>query len=174
MQHNRVLILRGHPHTIARAVLLKVTFVQAPQLNVGAPGQTAEFFLPRQFSADPPERLGGVVCGAESPSSGIAFDIAAPPSARGSGDADAPTRPGHPTVWRGCRSPGGSSADRLAACATDQHQAQRGGLSVRPHATPRDRPAQSGAPNAAPLYHSHHFHLRRDKGTCPTPPLFLR
>ena len=121
MQHNRVLILRGHPHTIARAVLLKVTFVQAPQLNLGAPGQTAEFFWPQQFSADPPERLGGVVCGAESPSSGIAFDIVAPPSARGSGDADAPTIPGHPTVWRGCRSPGGSSADRLAVCAPDRH-----------------------------------------------------
>ena len=49
MQQNRVFILRGHPQATARAVLLKVTFVQAPQLNVGAPGQAAEFFYRRNF-----------------------------------------------------------------------------------------------------------------------------
>src|SRR5262249_39637757 len=43
MQQNRVFIIRWHPHATARAVLLKVTFVQAPQLNVGPPGQAAEF-----------------------------------------------------------------------------------------------------------------------------------
>jgi hypothetical protein len=31
-----VLDLRGHPHAAARAVLLEVAFVQAPQFNVGA------------------------------------------------------------------------------------------------------------------------------------------
>jgi hypothetical protein len=46
MEQNRVPILRGRPHATARAVLLKVTFVQAPQLNVAAPGQASEFFLP--------------------------------------------------------------------------------------------------------------------------------
>src|SRR6516165_2648684 len=41
-----------------------------------------------------------------------------------------------------------------------QHPAQRGGRSVRPHATPRDRRAQNGAPNAAPSYRSHQIVLR--------------
>src|SRR5215831_14088283 len=51
MQQNRVFFLWGHPPATARAVLLKVTCVQAPHLNVGAPGPAA-VFLPPQFSAD--------------------------------------------------------------------------------------------------------------------------
>jgi len=35
MPQDGVLDLRGHPHAAARAVLLEVAFVQAPQFNVG-------------------------------------------------------------------------------------------------------------------------------------------
>src|SRR5215469_7389487 len=47
MQQNRILILRRHPHATARAVSLKVTFVQTPQFNVAAPGEAAKFFYLR-------------------------------------------------------------------------------------------------------------------------------
>jgi hypothetical protein len=59
MQQNRVLILRGHPQTTTRAVLLKVAFVQAPQLNVGVASQTAEFFYVRNL-----QRISGSELGA--------------------------------------------------------------------------------------------------------------
>ena len=64
------------------------------------------------------------------------------------------TAPGHRTAWPVCRNRAGSYADHLGACATERHQAPRDVLSVRPHARPPDRLAQSGAPNAAPLYSS--------------------
>src|SRR5215472_6097897 len=164
MQQNRVFILRGHPQATARAVLLKVTCVQAPQLNVGAPGQAAEFFLPPQFSADQLERLGTAVGGAESPSGGITLDTAVHPRACRSVDADAQIAPAPPTAWRVSRSPVGSCADRLGACATGGHQAQRGALSVRPRARPRDRLAQSDEPNAAPSYHFHQTGVPSENG----------
>lgn len=37
-------VLRGNPHSAARAVLLEVAFVQAPQFNVAALRQPAQFF----------------------------------------------------------------------------------------------------------------------------------
>lgn len=102
IQQNRVLVLWGDPHPTARPVLLKVALVQAPQLNVGAPGQATKFFLPWQLSADQLERPGGAVCGAESPCGGTTFDIAVPLGARRSVDADARTAPAHPIAWPVC------------------------------------------------------------------------
>lgn len=43
LQH-RILDLGRHPHASARAVLLEMAFVQAPELNVGALGEPAQFF----------------------------------------------------------------------------------------------------------------------------------
>jgi hypothetical protein len=37
-------VLGWNPHSAARAVLLEMAFVQAPQFNVAAPRQPAQFF----------------------------------------------------------------------------------------------------------------------------------
>ena len=49
MLQDRVLDFRRYPHPTTRAVLLEVTFIQAPQIDVGAFGQTSQFFYHRDF-----------------------------------------------------------------------------------------------------------------------------
>jgi len=44
MVQHRILDLGRHPHPTARAMLLEVAFVQAPQFNAPAPGQAVQFF----------------------------------------------------------------------------------------------------------------------------------
>jgi hypothetical protein len=41
MQEDGILVLRRYPHATARTVLLEVTFVQAPQINVRPSSQAA-------------------------------------------------------------------------------------------------------------------------------------
>src|SRR5580704_7098799 len=67
MLQDGVFDFRRHPHAAARTVLLEVTFIQAPQLDVGTASQTAKFFLLPQLSADPTGRLEGVACVPELP-----------------------------------------------------------------------------------------------------------
>jgi hypothetical protein len=45
---NGVLDFRRYPHATARTVLLEVTFIQAPQFDVGTTSQATEFFLVRR------------------------------------------------------------------------------------------------------------------------------
>ena len=49
MLQDGVLDPRWYPHSTAGAMLLEVTFIQAPQFDVGAPRQTTEFFYCRDF-----------------------------------------------------------------------------------------------------------------------------
>ena len=44
MQQHRVRRFRRNPHHRPGSVLLKMTFIEAPQINSGMAGQTAEFF----------------------------------------------------------------------------------------------------------------------------------
>ncbi len=44
MEHHRVLDLRRHPHTQARAMALEVAFIEVPKLNVIPFGQAFRFF----------------------------------------------------------------------------------------------------------------------------------
>jgi hypothetical protein len=44
MQQNRILDLGRHPHPTPGAMLLEVAFVQAPEFNVLALCQAAQFF----------------------------------------------------------------------------------------------------------------------------------
>ena len=44
VEQYRILDLRRHPHPAPGAVLLEVAFVQIPQFNVPALGQSAQFF----------------------------------------------------------------------------------------------------------------------------------
>lgn len=74
MAQDRILDLRRYPHAAARTVLLKVTFIQAPQFDVAASGQMAEFFLLPRLLADPIERLGGAAFASESPLTQLAED----------------------------------------------------------------------------------------------------
>ena len=45
VEQNGVLYFGRHPHPAARAVLLKMHFVQSPQIDLGIGRQSAEFFL---------------------------------------------------------------------------------------------------------------------------------
>ncbi len=62
MLQDGVLDFRRYPHTAAGAMLLEVTFIQAPQFDVGASRQAAEFFLLPRLSADRTERLADAAC----------------------------------------------------------------------------------------------------------------
>src|SRR3989344_6185629 len=77
MLQDGVLDFRGYPHTAARAVLLEVTFIQAPQFDVGASSQAPEFFLLPRLSADRNGRLAGAAYVAGNPFVETAADIAA-------------------------------------------------------------------------------------------------
>src|SRR5208282_3693167 len=88
-----------YPHAAARTVLLEVTFIQAPQFDVGTVSQTTEFFLLPRLSADPIERLGGAACVTESPVAGIVAGIAALQDPPRSAAANVPTRPDRPRGW---------------------------------------------------------------------------
>jgi hypothetical protein len=51
-------IFRGNPHDTPRPVLLKMTFIGKPQINVLSLGQFSEFFYMRPSLRDLPERSG--------------------------------------------------------------------------------------------------------------------
>jgi hypothetical protein len=78
MPQDRVLDFRRYPHAATRAMLLKVTFIQAPQFDVGATSEATEFFLLPRLSADRIGRLGDAACAAGTPFVEIVADIAAP------------------------------------------------------------------------------------------------
>ncbi len=164
MAQDRVLDLRRYPHSATRAMLLEVTFIQAPQFDVGAVSQTTEFFLLPQLSADPIERLAGAACVAGTPFVEIIADTDVPLSPRRIDGADAPTRPDRPTALPADRSRAGFYVDRLATNAI----ASRQGYAVVPHAHPRasrpGRPPRNGAPSAAPWFRPHRIN-RRPRGT---------
>jgi len=85
MPQDRVLDLRRNPHATTRTVLLEVTFIQAPQFDVGAPSQATEFFLLPRLLADRIGQLEGAACVAGTASGEIIADTGVPPSPRRSG-----------------------------------------------------------------------------------------
>src|SRR5579859_550427 len=117
MLQDGIFDFRRYPHAAARAMLLEVAFIQAPQFDVVAASQAMEFFLQPRLSADQIERLGAAACAAESPFVGTVADIAAHPGPPRSADADARTRPARPRAWQPNRSRAGSCADRPATDA---------------------------------------------------------
>src|ERR1019366_4646800 len=112
---------RWYPHAAARTMLLEVTFIQAPQFEVGAASHVTAFFLLPRLSADRIGRLGGAACAAENPFVGTGADIAAPPGRRRIADAGAPTIPDRPSAWRPDRSRAEFYANRPAAGANPSH-----------------------------------------------------
>src|SRR5450759_2721180 len=150
MLQDGVLDLRRYPHSAAGAMLLEVAFIEAPEFDVGASRQTAEFFLPPRLSADRPERLADAACVAESPTGGTSADIAGLPGPRHTAGAGVPPIPGRPRAWPPSQSRAGSCADPPAAAASPSHQ----GSAAAPIAPlPARRPvrlARSGVPTAAP------------------------
>src|SRR5579863_7445209 len=123
MLQDGILDFRRYPHAATRTVLLEVTFIQAPQFDVGAASQATEFFLLPRLSADPIGRLGGAACVTESPVVGIVAGIAALPGPPRSGDANVPTTPDRPTGWPTNQSLAGSYVDPPAAVANPSHPA---------------------------------------------------
>jgi len=55
MEQHGIRVLGRNPHHRPRSVLLKVAFIQAPQINAGVVGQPAEFFY---IAPAPPDQLG--------------------------------------------------------------------------------------------------------------------
>src|SRR6266403_5370695 len=148
----------------ARTVLLEVTFIQAPQFDVGAASQATEFFLLPRLSADRIGRLGDAACAAGTPFVEIIADTGAPPSPPHSADADVPTRPDRPTKWPAGRSRVGFYVDRPATNAIASHRACGVVPPARLRAERPSRPPRSGAPNAAPWSRPHRID-RRLRGT---------
>ena len=65
---HRIAALRRNPHAAPRSVLLEVTFVYAPQINVAALCQAPQFFLQPTPPTGRPARLEVAVCAGENPS----------------------------------------------------------------------------------------------------------
>src|SRR6266702_96420 len=149
MPQDRVLDFRWYPHAAARTVLLEVTFIQAPQFDVGAASQATEFFLLPRLSADPIERLGGAACVTESPVDGIVVGIAVLQGPPRSGDANVPTRPDRPTGLPTNQSLAGSYVNPPAGAANPSHPTSAVVPLARLPAERPGRPARSDSPSVA-------------------------
>ena len=150
-------------------MLLEVTFIQAPQFEVGAASQATEFFLLPRLSADRIGRLGGAACAAENPFVGTGADIAAPPGRRRSADAGAPTIPDRPRAWRPDRSRAEFYANRPAAGANPSHPECAVGRLAHLRAGHLGRLARSDSPSAVRSCRSRQI-VRRLRGRI-APPL---
>lgn len=76
MRDHGIALLRRNPHATARSVLREMALVQAPQVNVAAACQRAEFFLPPPLPAGRTAPPAGAACAAESPSAGTSAGTA--------------------------------------------------------------------------------------------------
>ena len=65
--HDGIPALRSNPHAATRSVLLEVAFVDAPQINVVALCQAAQFFLQRIPPVGRTVRLAVAACASENP-----------------------------------------------------------------------------------------------------------
>jgi len=78
VEQNGIIDLRRNPHPSTRTVLLKMNFVDRPEINGGILGQSAEFFYARLAFADQLEPPPGAACGSENPTGETAADIGEP------------------------------------------------------------------------------------------------
>ena len=78
MEQNWVGHFGRHPKTPPRAVLLKVNFVDGPEVNAGIGRQRLEFFYAWLVSADRLEPPPGAVCGNGNPTGERAAGIGEP------------------------------------------------------------------------------------------------
>jgi hypothetical protein len=67
MEQNWIVHLGRNPHPAAGAVLLKMNFIDGPEVNGGIVGQGVEFFYARLALSDRLEPPPGAVCGSGSP-----------------------------------------------------------------------------------------------------------
>src|SRR5882672_1109768 len=165
---------RGYPHAASRAMLLEVTFIQAPQFDVGAASEATEFFLLPRLSADRIRRLGDAACAAGTVFAETAADIAAPLGLRRIAGADVPPRPARPTEWPPGRSRAESCVDRPAARAIASHRASAVVPIVPLHAGPLARHPQSDAPSVAPWSRPHRIVQRLRRTIDPRSPAATR
>ena len=66
MQQYRVLLLRRDPHQTTRSILLKMNFIDRPQIDFRIGYEPSEFFYMPPEVQDRPGRSEGVVCADES------------------------------------------------------------------------------------------------------------
>ena len=100
MEANGVSQFRRNPQAAARTVLLKMNFIQRPQVNVASSRQCAKFFY--EWLAKPGRRgpVAGAVCASESPTAGTAAGTGAPLKSLPVPGRETPIASGHPTgVW---------------------------------------------------------------------------
>src|SRR5437016_960527 len=149
VQHNRILVLGRYPHPGAGSVLLEVAFVQAPQIQVSATGQSAQFFLLPQPGSG---RLGlpaAGACATETPSDETGAGTGALPIRFRSASSGARSAGGRPTGPGNAQTAQGRGANRAAAAATAARPANGADPYVPRRAAPRSRVARSAAPSAA-------------------------
>src|SRR6266478_6604638 len=149
VQHHRILDLGRHPHPGAGSVLLEVAFVQAPQVQVSATGQSAQFFLPPQPGSDRLGRPAAGACATETPSDETGAGTGAPPNRFRSASSGVCSAGGRPTDLGDGRTAPGRGANRAAAAATAARPANGADPYAPRRAAPRSRVARSAAPSAA-------------------------
>ena len=134
MQQDGVFVFRRHLHAVTRPLLLEMTFVQAPSLQVNPLSRAAKFFVPLRRSTDRPVRCWVGACVAGRPSAEIIFGIAAPPGPRHNGVSDARNALARPKAWQPGQSPAASCADRLVDFALLCRIESAGPTGLLPHA----------------------------------------
>jgi len=147
---NGIAVLRRHPHSAARAILLEVHLIQGPKVNAFVGGEPAQFFLLRLVGSGPHAQSAGEVSGGEIRTGGTDAGTAALPASRRTPVPHAPTAACHPTD--------GPPARSAAAAAVERHSpvsvADRSTGSAAPVAPlPEDLPARglrNGEPNTPP------------------------
>lgn len=144
---DRVLDFRRYPHAAAGTVLLKVTFNQAPQFDVGMASRTAESFLLPRLLADSIEPLGAGAYVAGSPTPELVVGIAEHRRPLQMAAGRVPTTPARPTAWQANRRPAASCASLFATCANPLYPPCAVCSTARSRAA---RPARSDLPSVAP------------------------
>jgi hypothetical protein len=66
VQHDRLLLLRGHPHKTTRSILLKMNLIGRPQIHPWIRREVSEFFYMPPEVQGWPGRSEGAVCADES------------------------------------------------------------------------------------------------------------
>jgi hypothetical protein len=125
VQQDRIPDFRRNPHPASRAMLLKMDFIDGPQVYVWIGRQFAEFFYKRPAPRDRHERSAGAVCEDETPIAERAAGIGEPATSGRTPASGMLKESCHPRLRRlSCRPPLASFAipaqsDPFARCPAD-------------------------------------------------------
>ena len=151
VENDRVVHLGWNPHSGTGAVLLKMNFIDSPQINRRVPRQYAEFFYARLALADRLEQLRVAVCGGESPIGEIVADIDAPSALPRTSAPDSVREFCHPKHHHlQLRPRADSGARRFQPWPVEPDLSAKAAPSVLPRSSQPNRIFQNDAPNSPP------------------------